>query len=151
MRKTLLLLAMLPALAIAAPDMDEFLKKEDPDSLLVRLTVAPECPYSMSKWRKALDGVLIRARVKPKDDADIGELILTASVTCVGLSGRSEVVYSMNVYFFRHSVDIDGIWVQVPENNEDYGVTGVGEKSDALEGLEDAIESAVTALIEANL
>jgi hypothetical protein len=131
--------------------MDEFLKKDDPDSLYVSLAIGDSCPYKKSKWREAVDGVLIRARIKPADDHDVGELLLVTTVTCVGISGRSEVVYSIDAEFIKHDVDMDGVWVKVPMNNDDYGVAGIGEKSDALEALEDAVESAITALIEANL
>ena len=69
MRRTILLVLMIPAIVSAqgddSPWYAQILKQENPDNLAYASHVDKECPFSLEETETLVEGVFVRSRLKP--------------------------------------------------------------------------------------
>ncbi len=101
MKKLILLVLMLPLVALA--DSQPWMKKDNPDELLLIFRVNEACPFSQGEGRKIVTGVLTRARIKsltPELGVSYHPPFFQVLATCTNISPDS--------YLFTYAIDFLG-------------------------------------------
>ena len=150
MKNIILIVLMLPMVALSDPE--PWMKKENPNELPIIIYSADTCPSTTKKYREIAEGVLIRSRIKPVEQAGLNELALQINLKCID-AGENNWLISQGVNFAMVTRDEHGSYLLTRLFLEDYGFFGQTGRSGSEvieQSLREAVEDAITDYLLAN-
>jgi hypothetical protein len=148
MKKLILLFSVFAAPTFAYADINDWLKKHNPDELAYFAAVSSTCPISEKEMQEMVEGVFIRSRIRPLDKWTAGEVMLHIDLQCIGDSDFQS--YIVNVELEKPSVTADGTVLTTSLAGNPYGAFGRGDASSIKNEIKDSVERALTDYIKAN-
>ena len=150
MNRFVLILLILPIVASADPE--SWMKKDNPDELLLIFRVNEACPFSQDEGRKIVTDVLTRARIKslkPELGVSYHPPFFQVLATCTNVNPDS--------YWFTYAIDflgtaeaIDGVSYEVRWGDVTLGSSGVDNSTTLKNVLRQDVEDAITGYLKAN-
>lgn len=138
-----LLFIGLPGLCLS----DAPINHGDPNVLAREVWVGSTCPINKAEANEVVDGVLIRARLKPDEYYDSSQTMgFFVSVRCMRRQGTDLFIYKVDVNFVQFAPIANRTlqWVN------GYGSMGIGLKVDIRGAIRDGTERLVTDYIKVN-
>ena len=127
------------------PGFREVLKQGSPNQLNYFGWIGEKCGTPLGEIKSAIEGVLIRSRVKPIESPG-GKLYLSVTVDCSSAKNTSFRAFTVDVYFGRYD-EKPAIFYE-----PGFGGVGFGGGSEYLvDAVKKSVESAMTAYISAHL
>ena len=156
MNKIILFCSLLTISFSAMSEPQYWMKKDDPNSLGLFITVHKDCPFKERDLRKIAESEFLRARIKPTDDVE--NLFINISSVCV----KQKNTYGQHVgYGMSCTIDF-GIrmvlpvpaWVSYEGGSQGILTNGSSKgkaKTEFLDSLRGDISSALTDYLKANM
>jgi len=150
MKPLILMLLMLPMIAEA--ESQPWMKKKDPNELVLFLKVGEECPFTFDEGWNIVSGVLTRARIKTlirELNVSYPPPFFQVLVACTSV-GTDGYIYNLEIDFVGPAQTHDKTYYLARWGSYGSGVYGQGSSANVRQVLRNKVEDAITDYLGAN-